>query len=100
MHVELAKHLFYAIKNGYKKFFVSRKKATPGGAARDIESIWEERYSTVQSSGGYEPCSAIEARFAALPQLTMLQCSYARIAYMSICIFFVHNCRPLGKFLT
>ena len=77
MHVELAEHLFYAIKNGCKKFFVSRKKATPGGAARDIESIWEERYSMLQSSGGDEPYIKLKAQFAASPQLIMLQCGYA-----------------------
>ena len=76
------------------------KKATPGGAARDIESIWEERYTIVQSSGGGEPRTEVKAHFAALPQLIMLQCGYAQIAYMCICIFFVHNCRPLGKFRT
>ena len=27
------------------------KRATPEGAARNIESIWEERYSMVQGSG-------------------------------------------------
>ena len=32
------------------------KKATPEGAARNIESIWEERYSIVQSLGGGKPC--------------------------------------------
>ena len=42
------------------------KKATPGGAARDIESIWEERYSMVQSSGGDELYDMFKSQIAAM----------------------------------
>ena len=42
------------------------KRATPEGAARNIESIWEERYSMVQSSGGDEPCGVFKSQIAAM----------------------------------
>ena len=76
------------------------KKATPGGAARDIEPIWEERYSIVQSSGGGEPRTDVKAHFAALPQLIMLQCGYAQIAYICTCILFIQSYRLLSNFTT
>ena len=42
------------------------KRATPEGAARNIESIWEERYSMVQSSGGNEPNNMLKSQIAAM----------------------------------
>jgi hypothetical protein len=42
------------------------KRATPEGAARNIESIREERYSMVQSSGGDEPCDVFKSQIAAM----------------------------------
>ena len=52
------------------------KKATPEDAARNIELIWEERYSIVQSLEGGKPCTRVKLHFAVLPQVLMLQCSY------------------------
>jgi len=42
------------------------KRATPEGAARNIESIWEERYSMVQSSGGDELYNMVKSQVAAM----------------------------------
>ena len=42
------------------------KRATPEGAARNIESIWEERYSMVQSLGGNKPCNMFKSQIAAM----------------------------------
>ena len=42
------------------------KRATPEGAARNIESIWEERYSMVQSSGEDELYSMFKSQIAAM----------------------------------
>ena len=42
------------------------KRATPEGAARNIESIWEERYSMVQSSGGDEIHTMLKSQIAAM----------------------------------
>ena len=42
------------------------KRATPKGAARNIESIWEERYSIVQSSGGDELYDKFKSQIAAM----------------------------------
>ena len=42
------------------------KRATPEGAARNIESIWEERYSMVQSSGGDELYNMFKSQIAAM----------------------------------
>ena len=41
------------------------KRATPEGAARNIESIWEERYSMVQILGGDELFAAFKLQLAA-----------------------------------
>ena len=35
------------------------KRATPEGAARNIESIWEERYSMLQSLGEANLCNIV-----------------------------------------
>jgi hypothetical protein len=42
------------------------KRATPEGAARNIESIWEGRYSMVQSLGGDEPYNMFKSQIAAM----------------------------------
>ena len=42
------------------------KRATPEGAARNIESIWEERYSMLQSSGGDELYNMFKSQIAAM----------------------------------
>ena len=42
------------------------KRATPEGAARNIESIWEERYSMVQSSGEDELYDMFKSQIAAM----------------------------------
>ena len=42
------------------------KRATPEGAARNIESIWEERYSMVQSSGGDKLYDTFKSQIAAM----------------------------------
>ena len=42
------------------------KRATPEGAARNIESIWEERYSMLQSSGGDELYTTLKSQIAAM----------------------------------
>ena len=42
------------------------KRATPEGAARNIESIWEERYSMVQSSGEDELYNMFKSQIAAM----------------------------------
>ena len=42
------------------------KRATPEGAARNIESIWEERYSIVQSSGGDKLYKMVKSQVAAM----------------------------------
>ena len=42
------------------------KRATPEGAARNIESIWEERYSMVQSSGRDELYNMFKSQIAAM----------------------------------
>jgi len=42
------------------------KRATPEGAARNIESIWEERYSMLQSSGGDELYDMFKSQIAAM----------------------------------
>ena len=42
------------------------KRATPEGAARIIESIWEERYSMVQSSGGDKLYDMLKSQIAAM----------------------------------
>ena len=42
------------------------KRATPEGAARHIESIWEERYSMVKSSGGDELDNTFKSQIAAM----------------------------------
>ena len=76
------------------------KRATPEGAARNIESIWEERYSIVQSSGGNELCHECKAQFAALPQMLMLQCGHAQVAYICTCILFIQSYRLLSNFTT
>ena len=65
---------------------------------RYIESIWEERISMVQNSGGDELCNNRKAQFAAMP--LMLQYGYAQIAYMCRCIFFMQNYMPLINFMT
>ena len=42
------------------------KRATPEGAARNIESIWEERYSMLQNSGGDELYTTLKSQIAAM----------------------------------
>jgi len=42
------------------------KRATPEGAARNIESIWEERYSMVQSSRGDDLHNMFKSQIAAM----------------------------------
>jgi len=42
------------------------KRATPEGAARNIESIWEERYSMVQSSGEDQLYNMFKSQIAAM----------------------------------
>ena len=42
------------------------KRATPEGAARNIASIWEERYSIVQSSGEDELYNLFKSQIAAM----------------------------------
>ena len=42
------------------------KRATPEGAARNIESIWEERYSMLQSSGGDKLYNMFKSQIAAM----------------------------------
>ena len=42
------------------------KRATPEGATRNIESIWEERYSMVQSLGGDELYEMFKSQIAAM----------------------------------
>ena len=42
------------------------KRATPEGAARNIESIWEERYPMVQSSGKDELYDMFKSQIAAM----------------------------------
>ena len=67
---------------------------------RNIESIWEERSSISHRVGRRLTLYAIVNSNAALPQLLMLQCGYALIAYMCICIFFVQSYMSLINFLT
>ena len=42
------------------------KRATPEGAARNIESIWEERYSMLQSSRGIDLYEMFKSQIAAM----------------------------------
>ena len=42
------------------------KRATPEGAARNIESIWEERYSMVQSLGEDKLYNMLKSQIAAM----------------------------------
>ncbi len=47
------------------------KRATPEGAARDIESIWEERYSMLQSSRETVLCNMVKPKIAAMQKYLM-----------------------------
>ena len=54
----------------------------------------------VQSSGGDELCHECKAQFAALPQMLMLQCGHAQVAYICTCILFIQSYRLLSNFTT
>ena len=64
-----------------------KKKATPEGAARDIESIWEERYAIVQSLGGGKLCKNSQSTnccVAAIANTAMRLCADCIYVHMQI----------------
>ncbi len=54
----------------------------------------------VQNSGGDELCENCKAHLAALPQMLMLQCGYAQVAYICKCILFIQSYCLLSNFTT
>ena len=54
----------------------------------------------VQSSGGDKLYIISKPQFAAMPQMLMLQCGHAQVAYICTCILFIQSYRLLSNFTT
>ena len=75
------------------------KRATPEGVARNIESIWEERYSMVQSSGGDELHVILKITNCCNAEMLNVQTRYVGGAYEIVIVAKSQNMDIFKAFL-